>query len=827
MSKKQDPSPREDWEDIFPFTPYPNQTEGINRSIDTLRDGGVFLLEGPCGTGKTLIALTAGISLVKGPQTKYDRVLVITSKKQQLSAFESDLRTINKNTDHNVPGLTLVGKADLCPYVQSGKIEKQDIYHRCIQLRDNTRTLMSKAAARNNSREANAAFGLYSYAHREPSMEDSLSFDGVQTEVQPSIPSITDSEYCPFYAKHITNSVKDSFPLSIHNVTTGEEILKTAARAGTCPHVEMRRIHSEGMTLFGNYQHAFNPQTVGGFTGGIIDDSTLLICDEAHELVHQVRDQLSYSVNYSTFSSAVEDINLVRRWLSGKGHTQKCHLAEAVMGGTELTGTDLLTAAKFVKRVQQQIHQGTIQGLQAEFGDNWERSCRSNDREELSIPLQDPENPGPDSVSQWVSDNGYEDIWEKALLAARAVSVTRDVISREVDKESSDGSFAIGDVYGLLERWWSGGDSEYFREVKLIPRKGTRTSVDSNRPWRTGYYAEVQINNAIPQDEIAATLDAFGGAILMSATLSPLDIYEEVTGVKKLREGTQPKSSLVTQAISDANTPEDDDDSVHIPDIDPIETTDRDSRSATEGRKRNVGKAAFELGFPEENRASFAVDAKKFTYSNRWPPEEHPELRTTYGKTITSVVRTTPGNVIVFMPSYLEASWASRMLDSNPNVKKPILTDTSSSDGRTEELKQAFFDGGPKVLATSLRGTLTEGVDFDGDKLSAAVVCGVPITNTSTNLSQAIQSAYDERFDNNGFDFAFTVPAVRKTRQALGRVIRGAGDVGVRVLIDERYAKSRTFTSVREHFPEHATNEFTPISPPELERELHHFWNSQ
>ncbi|MFD1570274.1 MULTISPECIES: ATP-dependent DNA helicase [Haloferacaceae] len=825
MTESQRSDDSEIWEDIFPFKPYPNQREGINQSIDTVRDGGVFLLEGPCGTGKTLIALTAGISLVKDPETKYDRVLVITSKKQQLSAFESDLRTINRKTDNNIPGLTLVGKADLCPYVQAGEIEKEDIYHRCIELRDNTRSLMAKAARQNNSREANAAFGLFSYAQREPSVEDTLTFDGAKAGVQPSIPTVAGKEYCPFYAKHITNSVKDSFPLSIFDVTTGEETLKTAARAGTCPHVEMRRLHDEGMALFGNYQHAFNPKTVAGFTGGIIDDTTLLICDEAHELVHQVRDQLSYSVNYSTFSKAADDITLVQRWITGKGHPRKCQLADAVIGNTGLTGPDLLTASKFVERIQDEFHKSTIQGLRDELGTNWKDKCRRKNRDELSIALQNPQNPGPDSIRKWVEDNDYEDIWEKTLLAARAVSVARDVISREVDEKSPDGSFAISDVYELLNRWWTGGDSEYFREIKLIPRKGTRSTADSTRPWRTGYYAQVQINNAIPQNEIAATLDTFGGAILMSATLSPLDIYEEVTGVKKLREGTQPTSSLVTKAIASANIPEGDEDTVHIPDIGSVGGGGGSTQSPSTDRQRNVGKVAFDLGFPQENRASFAVDAQKFTYSNRWPPDEHPELRTTYGKTITSVVNTTPGNVIVFMPSYLEAMWASRMLDGNPNVTKPVLTDTSSSDAATEELKQAFFDGEPKVLATSLRGTLTEGVDFDGDKLNAAVVCGVPITNTSTNLSQAIQSAYDERFDNNGFDFAFTVPAVRKTRQALGRVIRGVEDVGVRVLIDERYANSRTFTSVREHFPEHATDEFRPISPPELGRELQHFWS--
>jgi len=82
------------WSDIFPFEPYPNQQQGINESINTLNSGGIHLLEGPCGTGKTLISLTACLSLVRDPSTKFERILVTTSKKQQLAAFEDDLKTI-------------------------------------------------------------------------------------------------------------------------------------------------------------------------------------------------------------------------------------------------------------------------------------------------------------------------------------------------------------------------------------------------------------------------------------------------------------------------------------------------------------------------------------------------------------------------------------------------------------------------------------------------------------------------------------------------------------------------------------------------------------
>jgi DNA excision repair protein ERCC-2 len=820
------------WEDIFPFDPYANQIEGINQSINTLRDGGIHLLEGPCGTGKTLIALTAGLSLVRDRTTKFERVLVITSKKQQLSAFEDDLKEVNSQSEIYFEGLSLVGKSDLCPYVQAGQIDKNDIYHQCISLRDNTRQLMVEAVKQKRTqREANAAFGLKVRAKREPGIEETLSFDDVDAPFQPELPTVGETEYCPFYASHITNSVKEKYPLNLRRVTTAQETLKEGARAGTCPHLEMRRLHDRASVLFGNYKHVFDPTTVGGLTGDIIGDSTLLIADEAHGLVQEVRDQLSYQISYSTLRRGIMDINEVQRWASGKGNPKKCRLAEGILNATDLNIPDLGVAAKFLKKIQEIVANDIVENLKAEYDERWQQAIRDQWKDEISIPLQDPSTQEPDSITVWASQKGYGDIWEKFLKASKVVSVTKNVVARKIEGKSPDGSFPIGNAHELLERWWVGDHTEYYREVTLEPRANTKSDPPQDKPWKAGYRARLKINNCIPQNEIAGTLDVFGGAMLMSATLSPLNIYREVTGISKLDEGTQPTSSLVTMALPEGESdpqenPEEKQPEDELPDLDAIGPADDEPTIPSKERQRDVGESAFELGFPEENRLSLAVDVPRFTWSNRWPPEDNQGLRKMYRSVIATVVKTTPGNVLVTMPSYQEASWASEILANDPEVEKKILTDTSSSDTATEQLKRAFFDGPPKVLTTSLRGTLTEGVDFDGDKLLGAVVCGVPITNTSSNLANAIETAYDYRFNNKGFEYAFSIPAIRKTRQALGRVIRGDGDVGVRVLVDERYVRSNR-GGVKQYFPDYEAGEFVSIGPDELPYELESFWQNQ
>jgi DNA excision repair protein ERCC-2 len=260
----------------------------------------------------------------------------------------------------------------------------------------------------------------------------------------------------------------------------------------------------------------------------------------------------------------------------------------------------------------------------------------------------------------------------------------------------------------------------------------------------------------------------------MSATLEPLDVFAEVTGLKHIEEEAD----------------------------------------------RPVVTRTYGLAFPEENRASFAVAAPKFTYENRGDPggTETTPTRRAYARAIRQVAAA-PGNVLVCVPSYREAEWAASVLEDED---KEILRDEATDDVATERLKQEFFEGDPKVLVTSLRGTLTEGVDYRGDRLAAAIVCGVPIINTASPRTRAVRTAYDRAF-GDGFKYALSVPAVRKARQAIGRVIRGPEECGVRVLCDERYAKE-SWDSVRDLLGEAERGEFQPVGTDMFGYALDQFW---
>jgi DNA excision repair protein ERCC-2 len=257
---------------------------------------------------------------------------------------------------------------------------------------------------------------------------------------------------------------------------------------------------------------------------------------------------------------------------------------------------------------------------------------------------------------------------------------------------------------------------------------------------------------------------------------------------------------------------------------------------------RTVETASYGLAFPEANRESWVVDLPAFTYRNRGPPvvdyDEMTRTRRAYAGALTTLARS-PGNVLVCLPSYREAEWAVDYL--REHVETPVLRDRSSDASETDAMLERFFqrDDVDRVLVTSARGTVTEGVDYHGDRLHCAVVVGVPYANTGTPRMRAVMNAYDRTFGTTdettvpgsssssaGFSTAVKVPAVRKARQAFGRVLRGPDETGVRVLLDERYLPDAP-RSVNGLLGERERREFSAVSPDMLDLGLERFWSSR
>jgi len=761
------------WEDRFPFDePYEPQQNGVGKILKNAKDGGFTTVEAACGSGKTLMAVMAGIELVRDPDTKYERVVALTSVKQQLRAFEDDIVSVNNNLPEGVSpidALTIVGKADMCSYTATGHLSNDDIYSTCNSLRDTVRNQMSSAGDENekvrvlesmvNAMEVDAV-----------GAEDTLQTDDWKATIKDEHPEEKNS--CAFYANYRLKQLKDESMIDLNGMMRPSDVVREASQNSVCPHAAMIDTLEDAEVVIGNYNHAFDPLTIEAMTGDIIDDETFLVCDEAHMIVPRVRDLLSDRVSYRNLKYAISQVeeDVVKQNDADVQEVMKKSLMES-----GVSPDDVAEFVDFLKALKSQFEEFALDALD-ETKRNWEETVLDME-DDIEYPLRPPDQSRKDKISNWMEFEGYESIADDAEHIGSAIADAIHEATEEVTTYNTQETYADS-VGRVMTAWKRNGHSQYFRSLTLEKRDREFDSADLL--WNRHFSPALEMKNCIPSDPIRERLEDFGGGLLMSATLAPLDVYREETGLDEMEDDTG----------------------------------------------RPVQELVYGLNFPQERRESMAVNATKFTGSNRGNPYgDNNETRETYKNTIEDVVSNTDGNVLVCMPSYLEAEWVEYELNPqyNQNVSKPIKADESSSNEETEDLKQWFFSGESKVLVTSLRGTLTEGVDYDGDKLDACVVCGVPIRGLGGPYPDAIRNAYESQFGNDGFDIAFNVPAVRKARQALGRVIRGMDDKGVRVLVDDRYA-GRGWASVRDFLPKYERDEYQPTDAGDVEGIVSQFW---
>jgi len=278
-------------------------------------------------------------------------------------------------------------------------------------------------------------------------------------------------------------------------------------------------------------------------------------------------------------------------------------------------------------------------------------------------------------------------------------------------------------------------------------------------------YGRAELYACIPREVTGDLFDSVHATVLMSATLRPFDVTESVLGL------TDPETM------------------------------------------------AFGLSFPPERRRTFAVDTPPLFASKR----DDPDVQERIAETLRDAVEFTPGNTLVFCPSYAEAKRYHDLLAGSGTryLDEPGVA--------AETMRERFVAEDDATLFTSLWGTLAEGVSFDDDDARTVVVVGVPYPHLDER-SEAIQESYDDIFDANesGWRYAVEIPTVRKTRQALGRVLRSPDDYGVRILLDRRYTEASVREmgdySVHATFPEEERAEMVDVSPAKLRYAIHNFY---
>ena len=156
-------------------------------------------------------------------------------------------------------------------------------------------------------------------------------------------------------------------------------------------------------------------------------------------------------------------------------------------------------------------------------------------------------------------------------------------------------------------------------------------------------------------------------------------------------------------------------------------------------------------------------------------------------RTVAATVSAKRGNYMVFSPSFEYCEALSRAF----SAKYPKIKTLTQRKNMTLEEKRDFIDAFKEEDESYLigfcvmGGIYAEGIDLVGDSLIGAVIVGIGMPSLSYER-EAIAAYYEEKYEE-GKQFAYIYPGMNRVFQAAGRVIRTETDRGVIVLIDDRF----------------------------------------
>ena len=709
---------------FFPYEePYDHQREAMATIYEALGDGDDVLFEGACGTGKTLAAL---VPALEHARETGKTVVITTNVHQQMRQFVADARAITG--EERLRAVVFRGKGSMCHI---------DVdYEECQALRDTTRELVDVEGdiadlegREGELLEAGQSGDSEAMEARNAVVEELRDLKEERAELE------AERSTCDHYYRNLTADTSEFYAWLYDDVRTPDDVYEYAEKAGMCGY-ELLKEGMDGVDLVVcNYHHLLDPTIREQFFRWIGRDpeDIITVFDEAHNVESAARDHARRTLTENTLDQALD----------------------------ELSG---------VEDSRAQNAGNVLSAFREALSETYEDAFGFGDREAVDEHWDD---------ITVADEDGKDDLTLAFFRAYTGPGFHEEVdaavdLGRELDERYAE-QFKEGKLdtrkecqtlqaAGFLSEWLAESDTA-----------GQYPVVSVRRDEATGdIYGRAELYTCIPERVTSELFDELHAAVLMSATVRPFDVTEDVVGLDE----------PVTMAYGHQ--------------------------------------------FPEERRRTYAVNGPALFSSER----DNPETQRTIARTLEDIIRFTPGNTLVFCPSYSEAKRYHDMVA----VSGTRYLDEAGTQAR--DLRTAFTDDDEAVLFTSLWGTLGEGVSYDGDDARTVVVLGVPYPHLDDRM-EAVQDAYQNAFgetdhgkavdgDDAGWRYAVEIPTVRKTRQALGRVVRSPADFGARILLDKRYTEAAEMEmhdyAVRGRFPPEERAEMVDIDPEKLKFALLNFY---
>ncbi len=265
-------------------------------------------------------------------------------------------------------------------------------------------------------------------------------------------------------------------------------------------------------------------------------------------------------------------------------------------------------------------------------------------------------------------------------------------------------------------------------------------------------------------DAIGETLREYGGVVLASATLTPMENFAESCGISdfghRKQDNAEADTGLENFPVSGIRNPQ---------------SAFAHLRAHTPWRD-----AAYDI----------AVDARVDTTF-----QQRSRYFATTAATIAALQASARGPVAVFFPSYAYAESIARELERTAPLRvavQPRLHDLAAQTAWVEQ-SLAFTDALFLVLGSSF----AEGIDALGGRVTHAMVVGPALPEVNP-----VQRARLAEFSPLGREAAFRrvyqIPGMTKVNQALGRLVRAPGQ-RARVILHCRRFLEPAYASLLAH----------------------------
>jgi DNA excision repair protein ERCC-2 len=726
----------------FPYDePYSHQREAMQRIGESIEEGSDILFEGATGTGKTLAALAP--ALEHGRRTG-KTVVITTNVHQQMRQFRREASAIADSED--LRAVVFRGKSSMC-HIDVG-------YEECQALRETTRDLVeTEQEVAELEREEEALLDRSQGGDIEAATARAAVMDDL-ADREEELAALEERATCQHYYRNLSADTTEFFDWLYADVRTPDDIYEYADQQGLCGY-ELLKEGVEGVDLVVcNYHHLLDPVIREQFFRwlGRDPEDVIAVFDEAHNIESAARDHAQRTLAETTLARALD----------------------------ELAGTDDPRAAS-AHNVLETFHGALDETYAAALGPG-ERDDVDEHWEDLAIDNEDRRDALTLAFLRAYTGPGYEAELDRAVELGRELDSQYERAYKNGETSTRKECPTLS-AAAFVSDWLAESDDSGTYPVVSVRRhedggdqqsEGSDGAVDGDlHPDAGDVYGRAELYTCIPSQVTGALFEDLHASVLMSATLRPFEVTENVLGL---------------------------------------------SEPAT---------IAYGPQFPASRRRTYAVDGPALFASKR----DDPGVQRSITETLEDTIRVTPGNTLVFFPSYSEATRYYERVSAGSGY-----LDEAGSSAR--DLRQRFTDDDDGVLFTSLWGTLGEGVSYDGDDARTVVVVGVPYPHLDDRMA-AVEDAYQSAFGDEtgepgrgensaGWRYAVEIPTVRKTRQALGRVVRSPDDFGARILLDARYTERAGVEmpdyAVRGAFPPEERAEMVDIDPGKLRFGLLNFY---